>query len=353
MQFFPLLINLFALANVVYIKDIVSLNFGNYMRFSVEVSEKSQFDFTADEKMVRIIFKDKIGVVKKDIIRKINATLKTSKLIKNIEFTGNGISLQFYKNFALARYFVIPFPYKIVFDISFKEMEIEDIIEIENEDEAGEKKPVVIIDAGHGGNDPGTIFGRYKEKNITLSVAREIAELLKKDFRVLLTREEDRFISLEERSGLANAMRCDAFISIHVNSARSKNAKGFEIFYFSRSFSKYALYVASKENGIKLKEDDMVLFDIYSDMKENESRNLAVKIKRFLGELNNVRTVEGAPFYVLAGTFCPAVLIEIGFLTNPQDRKNFGSKTYLQSIARQIYRGITDFLSQNPQTFPQ
>ncbi len=325
----------------VHLKDITILNYGKYVRFSISVSEKSRFVFTADEKIVRVIFEDEI-IVGKRVGKKIN--LKAP--IEKVDFNINGISVYFSRRFSIARYFVIPFPYKIIFDVGFGVedggMEIEDII-------GGniDTKPIVVIDAGHGGSDPGAIFGNIEEKDITFSIAIELAEILRKNFdgRVILTRDGDRFLSLEERSAIANSVNCDAFLSLHVNSAKSKKAKGIEIFYFSRTFSKYALYVASKENGVKLREEDMILFDIYSEEKEIESKKLASKIKKYLSNINKLRTIEGAPFYVLAGTFCPAVLVEVGFITNPYDRKKLISKSYLKSIAHAISNGIIDFLS--------
>ncbi len=328
-----MIIEALALATFVLVKDIKSFEFGEFTRIAIEMREKIDFNFSAGEKYIKIIFN-------KDII--------TSKAKKHknfdIEINGKVLKINFGKQISFAKYFVIPFPYKIIVDVSFAQMEIEDIIQ------SGEKKLVIVIDPGHGGKDPGAVFGNLREKDITLKTAKLLYELIKEDgkFDVFMTRDSDKFLELEERSALANSLQCDVFISIHVNSAPSYHAHGTEIFYFSKNYSKYAMKVASKENGIKPNEDFPIVFDISTDFKEDESKELADLIAReFWNKGEKVRTKEGAPLYVLAGTYCTAVLVEIGFITNPLDREKLQSESFLKKIAIAIYNAIRKYNFKN------
>jgi N-acetylmuramoyl-L-alanine amidase len=163
-------------------------------------------------------------------------------------------------------------------------------------------------------------------------------------FDVFLTRDKDVFLELEERSAIANALECDAFISIHVNSSKSQ-AKGFEIYYFSQKFSEYAFKIAQKENGVKMGKDESIVFSISSDFREDSSKKLAKTIAGHINKLNIVRRIEGAPFYVLAGTFCPSVLVELGFITNPEERKKLKDKNYISQLVEKIYIAIEEFIN--------
>lgn len=315
-----------------YLKDIKFLRFGEYLRISVEISERLDFSFSAEGKEVKIVFSQKLRA---RTLRK-KGRWGYAKLLDD----RRTLLLRFQKKFSFARYFTIPFPFKLIVDVSFRGRDVEDVIA-----HTGGEKPVLVVDAGHGGKDPGATYRGIKEKHITLRIAREIYKIAKKDgfFRVFLTRKKDRFLSLEERSGMANALGCDVFVSVHVNSARSRRARGFEVFYFSRKFSRYALYIASKENGVRLKGDDLIIFDLSSDYREKLSYSLASHIAKEMRHMGKVRTVEGAPFYVLAGTFCPSALVEVGFITNSYDRRKLTNPRFIGKLALKIYRGIKRF----------
>jgi len=322
------------------IKDIKSIGFKDYVRISLELKEKVDFNFSADKKTISILFSREVSSKKK--IMQINDIRKSQITTSTFlaELQKNKIEIKFKNNFSVARYFVIPFPYKIIIDVGFKEKDIEDFMK-ENE-----RKPRIVIDAGHGGKDPGTISAGTKEKDITLLVAKKLYEEMKKTgkFDVFLTRDKDVFLELEERSAIANALECDAFISIHVNSSKSQ-AKGFEIYYFSQKFSEYAFKIAQKENGVKMGKDESIVFNISSDFREDSSKKLAKTIAGHINKLNIVRRIEGAPFYVLAGTFCPSVLVEIGFITNPEERKKLKDKNYISQLTEKIYIAVEEFIN--------
>lgn len=323
--------------SLIRIEDISYFKLGEFIRVSIEISQKSDFSFSAEKNAVKVIFKEPLVFEKNNYARK-KKVMPFKILVKGAEMT-----FIFEENFSVARYFVLPFPYKIIIDVSFKMSDIEDILT------EGEKRrrPKIVLDAGHGGKDPGTMHFNIREKDIALSFVRELADIIRKDrkFELILTRDKDEFLKLEERSGIANAVECDVFISLHVNYTKSSAVKGFEIFYFSKKFSKYALRVAEKENGVKLKEGDIVLFDLFSSYKEESSKKLAEFLKENLKDIGRVNRVEGAPFYVLAGTFCPSVLIELGFINNHEDRRKLISKSFRKAIAEKIYEGVKNFIT--------
>jgi len=322
------------------IKDIKSVEFEDYVRISLELKEKVDFNFSADKKTISLLFSRELSPRKKII--EINDIRKSKTISSNFwaELQENKIEIKFKNNFSVARYFVIPFPYKIIIDVGFKEKDIEDFMREKK------RKPRIVIDAGHGGKDPGTTFSGIKEKDIALFVAKKLYEEAKRrgKFDTFLTRDKDIFLELEERSAIANALECDAFISIHVNSSKTY-AKGFEIYYFSQKFSEYAFRIAQKENGVKMTKDESIAFSISSDFREDSSREFAKTIASRINKLNSVRRIEGAPFYVLAGTFCPSVLIELGFITNPEDRKKLKDKNYISKLVEKIYIAIEEFMS--------
>lgn len=325
------LIFIFLIANEsdARIIDIISFEIDEFLRFAIEFSEKVEISFSADKNKINLKFTKDVG-----------SGQKNSKEY-SISWEGKNLTIIFNKEFSYARHFIIPMPYKIIVDVGFSKKDVDEIIL--KQAEQMEKKKIIVIDAGHGGKDSGTVWKDLKEKDINLRLTKMLYEEFNKNqnFHTILTRKSDSFISLEERSAIANAAECDAFISVHVNSSeRRKSPSGFEIFYFSQKFSNYALRIAQKENGVRFNQSSKILFDIYSEIRENESYRLAKNMSERLKNLKNVRTIEGAPLYVLAGTFCPAVLVEIGFIDNPQDHKDLKSDNFLRKLAREIYISV-------------
>jgi len=230
----------------------------------------------------------------------------------------------------------------------------------------GLKINTVVIDAGHGGHDPGAIGPTgTKEKNITLNIAKALKKKLDKDGRKLgitkvhLTRSNDKFIPLEERTGIAKREGADLFISIHCNAARSRQAYGIETYYLSMTNNKNSLAVAARENAtnnISRSEMESVLKDYLLSAKIEESAQLAKDVqksvvKKVSGKYKPIRDrgVEKAPFVVLIGADIPSILVETSFITNPREEKRLRSKDYINRIADGIYAGIEKF-SSNGQT---
>jgi len=221
--------------------------------------------------------------------------------------------------------------------------------------ESGIKK--IVIDPGHGGKDPGgkIIFG-MKEKDINLSVARELYSLLKKEkkFDVILTRNKDEFIALNERSKIANDFGADIFISIHANASKNKKEKGFEIYFLSeKATDPWSAEVADYENAVVSFENDNFDYSpaaiVLHSLARNEYINEGSKIAAYISkeyERNTPfinRGIKQAAFYVLRGTYAPGVLIEMGFMTNSQDQKKLSDHSVHKKIAKAIYEGILKY----------
>ncbi len=225
------------------------------------------------------------------------------------------------------------------------------------------KKFVVVVDAGHGGKDPGNRGNGYYEKHIALDVALKVGKALKKhaDVKVILTRTTDVFLELKERAEIANQADADLFVSIHCNSyGKSSSPHGTETFVLGTYRNKDNLAIAMKENSVIYLEDDYEVnydgFDPKSPasyismtlMQEeylDQSILLADNIQNeFTNDLKRTnRGVKKAGFLVLRETYMPSVLIEIGFLTNRAEGKYLNSERGQTQIAKAITEGVVDY----------
>jgi N-acetylmuramoyl-L-alanine amidase len=216
----------------------------------------------------------------------------------------------------------------------------------------------VIIDPGHGGKDPGAIGRRgLKEKDVVLDIAKRLKKKLNVlGIDVILTREDDRFISLYQRSNIANtnAKEIDFFISIHANASRSRWVSGVEVFYLSEFIDDDSRSLkAAKNYDLDLKEDfsgkytPVILWDlIFRNNRKNSielSRQISHALSKDLSQKN--RGEKPARFYVLKGTNIPAILVEAGFISNPREEKKLRNGFYRDKIAQAIAEGIMQYNS--------
>jgi N-acetylmuramoyl-L-alanine amidase len=221
-------------------------------------------------------------------------------------------------------------------------------------------KPVrtIVVDAGHGGKDPGAL-GRsgLAEKDITLQVARQLRDLIAKRLgtQVLMTRERDVFVELEDRARFANRHDADLFISIHVNSHPQRATKGLEVYHFGQASDRRALEVAARENGTPLNQTgagvQFFLADLLTSKKIEESQDLAWWTKKeMVASLNDHydvvdHGVKTAPFYVLRFTSMPSILTEIAFITNPTEERLMRREAFLSRMAEAIFEGVRAFIA--------
>jgi N-acetylmuramoyl-L-alanine amidase len=222
----------------------------------------------------------------------------------------------------------------------------------------------IVIDPGHGGRDPGAVGKkRLKEKTVTLKIAKmlkkDLARELKKKNgkspKIILTRTRDKYISLDERTAIANSKEADLFISIHVNASPRRAANGVETYYLRYTQDKDAIRVAARENSATAEEMNDVLGYILRDLEstgnQQESIRLATNIQQTLSKglkkkYRNVKSngVKGALFYVLVNCNMPSVLVEVSFISNPRDEKRLRSDKYLREITKGITKGILNYM---------
>ncbi len=221
----------------------------------------------------------------------------------------------------------------------------------------GRKIKKVVIDPGHGGRDSGAV-GRKgtKEKDINLQVAKVLEQMIEKKLglQVILTRERDTFISLKERSVIANMEKADLFISFHCNASRKLTSKGVEVYFLSEAKTDWERAVEALENAslkfeLPEKEAQNVLDAILLDLAQTEflkeSQKLAEFLQKKLADNREMdRGVKQAGFYVLYGVYMPAVLIELGFITNPEEEKLLKNKKYQEKMCTKIIEGIKEFI---------
>jgi len=214
----------------------------------------------------------------------------------------------------------------------------------------------IVIDAGHGGHDTGTIGPNgLQEKDLVLDVALRLGRLLESRLGadVIYTRDDDTFIPLETRTAIANEHQADLFVSVHANSSQDPSARGVETYYLNFTSNPEALEVAARENAVSEKSihelQDLVK-KITLKEKIEESRELATDVQQSLytglsaksPSLRN-RGVKKAPFVVLIGANMPSILAEISFVSNPVDEKKLATPEYRQKIAESLYKGIAKY----------
>ncbi len=222
-------------------------------------------------------------------------------------------------------------------------------------------KKTVVIDAGHGGKDPGASDNDIREKDINLSTALELEKALTaRGFNVIMTRNTDVYLKLQERTDIANNVNADLFVSIHVNALPSKKSmSGFEIYIMALPTDKDAMNLAKIENREYVEGKGMdtanvdrkteMLLHILGDMQQNnkisESTNFAASLYN-AGVRSGLpmRRVAQAPFFVLRGAGMPAVLLEIGFVTNAAEAQTLNTAAYQRRIAQAMTEGIVNYL---------
>jgi N-acetylmuramoyl-L-alanine amidase len=216
----------------------------------------------------------------------------------------------------------------------------------------------IVIDPGHGGRDPGARGQRgTEEKDITLKVALKLRQLLSKQpgIRVLMTREDDQFVELEDRAKFANGQEANLFVSIHVNSHPQRSVKGIEIYHFGEAKDQRALEVAARENGTPLNSTgvgwEYLVADLLTAKKIEESLELAWTAKEaIMTNLNGHYAlvdhgVKTAPFYVLRFTSMPSILAEIAYISNNAEEDLLRSDLFTTHVAEGLMEGINSFLS--------
>jgi N-acetylmuramoyl-L-alanine amidase len=218
-----------------------------------------------------------------------------------------------------------------------------------------------VIDAGHGGHDTGAIGGGKREKDLVLQIAKRLERQLKKrGFRVHMTRRTDKFLKLPQRTKIADKKDAKVFISIHANSVpkRKRNKiHGVETFYLQKTRDAKSQRIAARENKAVLKgagsslSKKVIVDSVLNGPKIIESNKLAIDVQRRM--LANLRAhyrgvkdggVRHAPFWVLVGASRPSILVEVGYISHPRERKRLFTPRYQELIAKGIAEGVANYL---------
>ena len=265
--------------------------------------------------------------------------------------------------------FTLGDPPRLIVDLGVREAQREAIARAvpraapEDEEAESGRRPIrrIIVDAGHGGHDTGAIGPRgVREKDVTLAMARRLAEKLRSQgFEVKLTRTDDRYLKLEERTAMANMARGDLFVSLHTNANPRRDRSGVETYFLNVTDDRYARRLAARENGsLNLEEAprdvQRILTDLDSKASAGASRTLARLVQKEItsrtrqsqGTVRD-RGVKNALFYVLLGARMPAVLVETAFISNRAEEKRLASPAYQQLVADGVARAVVEFAGQN------
>lgn len=232
----------------------------------------------------------------------------------------------------------------------------------------GKRDIVVVVDAGHGGEDPGAIGPRGTlEKTVVLSMARTLADMIerKPGYTAKLTRTGDYYIDLRSRTILARKHNADLFVSVHADAFRTPQPRGASVFALSQrgATSETARWLAKSENrsdliggvgGVSLEGRDEMLAGVLLDLSMTASINSSLAVgSTILDQLGGVarlhkKGVEQAAFAVLKSPDIPSILVEAGFISNPQEERNLSSSAYRQKLSNAVFRGIDDYFSKTP-----
>lgn len=257
--------------------------------------------------------------------------------------------------------FVLPDPYRLVVDIQGKKNQALARKGGSDPQEAAKKTPnqglrKIVLDPGHGGKDPGAIGVRgIAEKDIVLSIAKKLARKLERDMGVdvVLTRRDDSYLHLEDRTAIANAENADLFISLHTNASPNPRAGGLETYYLDNTDDEASIRLAARENGTSRKsisDLQFILSDLTQNSKQEDSitlahhihSSLASRVGRKHGAVRDLG-VKKALFYVLVGAKMPSVLAELFFITHKREGRQLRRSSYQNTIVEALYEGIRKY----------
>ena len=260
--------------------------------------------------------------------------------------------------------------HRLVVDLAMREEAIVTKTVVPVPGEEGKRDVVVVIDAGHGGEDPGAIGpGGVREKDVVLKIAQELKRLIdsEKGYRAVLTRTSDYYISLRGRTGKARKSNADLFVSIHADAFKDPRARGASVWVLSGrgATSEMGRWLAQRENSadliggvgsLSLGDKDDVLASVLLDMSMNASRKDSHKVaSRIHANMSSFarmhkKHVEQAGFVVLKSPDIPSILVETGFISNPEEARKLKTASYQRQMAQSIYRGITGHFWEKPPT---
>jgi len=344
-------------AGAVDVTDIRYWSYPEYTRVVISLTDQVEFTQKRLSNPDRLYFDLRQSSINREIKKNISVSNEMLKSVRAGQFDSSTV--------------------RVVLDLEkitdYKIVTLEDpvriIIDIYGKVTFSEKKRIVI-DAGHGGHDPGAVGpNKLYEKDVVLDIALKLRELLQKNpnYEIFLTRDKDAFIPLEQRTAIANSKNADLFVSIHANASPNRTAKGIETYMLNWTNDEEAMKVAARENAISLKKmrqmnkKEMDILDIIkSDLSRENKRDESIKLahyiqKNLVSDLHRDNNhivdlgVKQALFYVLFGAKMPSVLVEVSFISNPLEEKLLSKDDYRGELARSISAGITKYMLKAPE----
>lgn len=354
--------SLITASDKVIVRDIRYWSSADYTRIVVDLSGPVQFSKNRLANPDRLYFDLPNTTIAKEIRTNFPVGDGILKTVRASQFNNETVRVVFdLEEISDYKAFVIDNPARLVIDVYGKTQKAEKpALQI--------NKKRVVIDAGHGGHDPGAVgMKKLYEKDVVLDIALKLKKILASDqsYEVFLTRDKDKFIPLEERTAIANKKNADLFVSIHANASTRRQAKGIETYLLNWTDDEEAMKVAARENAISLKKMkaihrqmdvvEIIKSDLMRESKRDESIKLANYIQRTMitnldGSYKNISDlgVKQALFYVLFGARMPSVLVEVSFISNPEEEKLLSCDSYRMDIAKAVAEGVDKYFSPVP-----
>jgi len=346
-------------SNPVDVTDIRYWSFPEYTRVVISLTDQVEFTKKRLSNPDRLYFDLKSSKINKEITKKISVSNEMLKSVRASQFDAGTVRVVLdLEKITDYKIVTLEDPVRLVIDIYGKTIT------------SASAKKRIVIDAGHGGHDPGAVGPKnLYEKDVVLDIALKLRDLLSanKNYEIFLTRDKDVFIPLEQRTAIANSKNADLFVSVHANASPRKEAKGIETYMLNWTNSEESMKVAARENAISLKKMremnkkqmdslDIILNDLSRENKRDESIKLAHYIqKNLVSDLHKNYNhivdlgVKQALFYVLFGAKMPSVLVEVSFISNPLEEKLLSKDDYRGDLAKSISAGITKYMSKAPE----
>jgi N-acetylmuramoyl-L-alanine amidase len=360
--FLVILSPFFAEASSVEVKDIRSWSSENYTRVVVDLTNTVEFSKNRLSNPDRLYFDVKDAHISKEINTSIPVGDGILKTVRASQFNKTTVRVVLdLDEISDYQTFIFDEPARLVIDVYGK-------TRTADKPDMNFVKRRIVLDPGHGGHDPGAVGPKnLYEKDVVLDIALKLKKVLMEDpfNEVFLTRERDIFIPLEERTAMANKKNADLFLSIHANASPRREAKGIETYLLNWTDDEEAIRVAARENAISLKKMramnrqvdivDVIKSDLIRENKRDESIKLANYIQRSL--ISNLDSdtklvlnlgVKQALFYVLFGAKMPSVLVEVSFISNPEEERLLSNDAYRTEIAKGIAKGLNTYLTSAP-----
>jgi N-acetylmuramoyl-L-alanine amidase len=358
---FALTINIVSAQAICQIKDFRLWPSPEGLRLVFDLSEPVQYSVSNINHPYRIV----IDLANADLVGKLPKVDK--QWLKNIRLGKHSnnmlrIVLELDKQLKASDFLLTPnerYGHRLVIDLTLDQKhEIMGMFDLDAQPPTNDKF-IIAIDAGHGGEDPGAVGKFSYEKDVTLAIAKILCDKINKEkkMQAFLTRDGDYFIGLRNRMIQARSKSADLFLSIHADAFKNTNADGASVFILSeeRSSSEAAQWLADSENkadligGVKLIDKSELLANVLLDLSQTANSSASLQAANFI--LNDLRKttklhkfqVEKAGFAVLRAPDMPSVLIESGFISNPQTEKKLNSSSHQEKLANSILQGIKNF----------